>query len=195
MGWVLKFPSNRGFCSHHHHRKLWKIFSFFASTSMPSHTFSLLEQDLCFDPLALPTGAARWQAVFDTLTLASLDMLGSLDFISTCHAALLGHFNSLSRSGFLPLTGGSWVSYRYQFSQPSAAVLTLKRRICNGERGALQSFDIQWSDPEWMLLRYLAQREARSRLGLCQLCGRPSNRWEQLRRQWRHHSCSTYRIT
>ena len=167
---------------------------------MPSHRLNLvehnqMEHNLCFDPLALPTGSAKWQAVFDVLALASLEMLGGLDSISTCHATLLGHFSSLSRSGFLPLPENAWVSFRYQFSQPSDAVLTVKRQMCESQSGALQSFDIQWNDPDWMFLRYLAQREVRFRLGQCQLCGRPLSRWEHWRRLWRHESCSTYRIT
>ncbi len=195
MSLISNFPHNTGVRSHFCHRKQGKILSFFASTPMPSHKSSLLEQNLCFDPLALPTGAVSWQAVFDTLALASLEMLGLPDFTPTCHAALLGRFSSLSRSEFLTLPGGSWVSCRYQFSQPSAAVLTLKGQIFETASGALHFVNIQWSDPDWMLLRYLAQREVRSRRGLCQLCGRPMSRWEQWHRQWRHHSCSTYRIT
>lgn len=91
--------------------------------------------------------------------------------------ALSGALTSLSLSAWVELPRDGSIRYFYTYKGGGSAQLRLHGRCSFGRVQSLGHLDMDLADPEWMFLRYLAQSEARARLGVCQLCG---EEWERL---------------
>jgi hypothetical protein len=154
-------------------------------------------QPVLFDPLVLPPSARDWGTVFDILAQCEPEIIGAHSAIETCTMALSGVLTSLSRSTWVPLPDNGCITVTYNYQTGRSARLHLRGYGSFGRVQSMGSFNLHIDDPEWMFLRYLAQREARASLGLCQTCGKEMksldhwlDRWlGRQRNHWHHPHC------
>ena len=146
--------------------------------------------------LSSPLISYQWSQIFNVLSVIPIERLCGFEQPSAYVRAKSGVIDSYCFKGNYSFPkSDSFINYNYSYRRGGVAELCLQIYVDEDDPGVVISSrnNVTLADPEWMLLLYVAQRQARKRSQTCELCGLELNKIERLRKLWHHAACRNFR--